>query len=76
MKALPIKYNQVRMSELVTWDHCQDTLDGMEMHYANFIGGRAAFFSGNVVEFTDAANKVRQAIRAKMKKLGYDEDEE
>lgn len=75
MKALPIKHSEVRLGNLMTWDACQGALDGIDMHYANFVGGLKAFNSCGKIEFTEAANKKRQAIRAKMKTMDCGEDD-
>lgn len=75
MTALPIKHSAIRLGSLMTWDACQDALDGMDMHPANFCGGLKAFNSCGKIEFTDVANRMRQAIRAKMKTMDCEDDD-
>ena len=73
-----MKYNEVRLTNLKTWEECDAAVEAIENDYVNIQGGLKAWDSGYQTHLLPSAQKKIDAINRKGDRLAeatgmYDE---
>lgn len=72
-----MKYTNVMLRDLVTFEDHEEAIEAIENDYHNVIGGIDAWISGRETFLLEGAKKKIEAIKARMDRLfPFDEEED